>query len=101
MERLSRILADEGVGAAPVEVPILSSRGSLPARALATDRGRRCPPGGGRERPVKRRAAPFRRKDELLKRLPTGLVAFPGAGITENLVDKAHELGVPVPRVNT
>jgi len=36
----------------------------------------------------------------LLKLLPTGLVAFPGAGITENLVDKARELGIPVLRVD-
>ena len=46
------------------------------------------------------RAAPFRRNDQLLKLLPKGLVAFPGAGITENLVDKARELGIPVHRVN-
>ncbi len=46
------------------------------------------------------RAAPFRRNDQLLKLLPTGLVAFPGTGITENLVDKARELGIPVLRVN-
>ena len=46
------------------------------------------------------RAAPFRRNDQMLKLLPTGLVAFPGAGITENLVDKARELGIPVFRVN-
>ena len=46
------------------------------------------------------RAAPFRRNDQLLKLLPTGLVAFPGAGITENLVDKARELGIPVFRVD-
>ncbi len=32
--------------------------------------------------------------------MPKGLVAFPGAGITENLVDKARELGIPVHRVN-
>ena len=46
------------------------------------------------------RAAPFRRNDQLLKLLPKGLVAFPGAGITENLVDKARQLGIPVQRVN-
>ena len=44
------------------------------------------------------RAAPFRRNDQLLKLLPTGLVAFPGGGISENLVDKARELGIPVAR---
>ena len=45
------------------------------------------------------RAAPFRRNDELLNLLPKGLVAFPGAGITANLVDKARQLGIPVHRV--
>ena len=46
------------------------------------------------------RAAPFRRNDQLLKLLPKGLVAFPGGGITGNLVDKAKQLGIPVHRVN-
>ncbi len=45
------------------------------------------------------RAAPSRRNDQLLNLLPKGLVAFPGAGITENLVDKARQLGIPVHRV--
>ena len=45
------------------------------------------------------RAAPFRRNDELLNLLPKGLVAFPGSGITGNLVDKARKLGIPVHRV--
>ena len=45
------------------------------------------------------RAAPFRRNDQLLKLLPKGLVAFPGSGITGNLVDKARQLGIPVHRV--
>ena len=45
------------------------------------------------------RAAPFRRNDELLNLLPKGLVAFPGSGITDNLVDKARRLGIPVHRV--
>ena len=34
------------------------------------------------------RAAPFRRNDELLNLLPKGVIAFPGSGITENLVDR-------------
>ena len=34
------------------------------------------------------RAAPFRRNDDLLNLLPKGVIAFPGSGITENLVDK-------------
>ena len=45
------------------------------------------------------RAAPFRRNDELLNLLPKGVIAFPGSGITENLVDKARELGIPVQKV--
>ena len=44
------------------------------------------------------RAAPFRRNDELLNLLPKGLIAFPGSGITDNLVDKAVALGIPVQR---
>ncbi len=42
------------------------------------------------------RAAPFRRNEELLNLLPKGVIAFPGSGITENLVDRARELGIPV-----
>ncbi len=45
------------------------------------------------------RAAPFRRNDELLSLLPRGVIAFPGSGITDNLVDKARSLGIPVQRV--
>ena len=45
------------------------------------------------------RAAPFRRNDELLALLPKGVIAFPGSGITDNLVDKANRLGIPVQRV--
>ena len=44
------------------------------------------------------RAAPFRRNDELLNLLPKGVIAFPGSGITDNLVDKARSLGIPVAR---
>ena len=42
------------------------------------------------------RAAPYRRNDELLNLLPKGVIAFPGTGITANLVDKARQLGIPV-----
>ncbi len=42
------------------------------------------------------RAAPFRRNDELLNLLPKGVIAFPGSGITANLVDKATSMGIPV-----
>ena len=44
------------------------------------------------------RAAPFRRNDDLLNLLPKGVIAFPGSGITDNLVDKARQLGIPVMR---
>ena len=44
------------------------------------------------------RAAPFRRNDQLLNLLPKGLVAFPGNGITENLIDNARRAGIPVMR---
>ena len=42
------------------------------------------------------RAAPFRRNDELLDLLPKGVIAFPGGGITGNLIDKARQRGIPV-----
>ena len=45
------------------------------------------------------RAAPFRRNDELLNLLPKGVIAFPGSGITDNLVDKAASMGIPVHKV--
>ncbi len=45
------------------------------------------------------RAAPFRRNDELLRLLPKGVIGFPGSGISENLLDKATQLGIPVFRV--
>ena len=46
------------------------------------------------------KAAPFRRNDELLNLLPKGIIAFPGSGITGNLVDKARRLGIPVHHVS-
>ena len=45
------------------------------------------------------KAAPFRRNDDLLNLLPKGVIAFPGSGITGNLVDKARQLGIPVMKV--
>lgn len=42
------------------------------------------------------KAAPFKRNDLMLETLPTGLIAFPGSGISGNLVDKARKLGIPV-----
>ena len=44
------------------------------------------------------KAAPFKRNDALLEELPVGVIAFPGSGITNNLVDKARKLGIPVMR---
>ena len=44
------------------------------------------------------RAAPFRRNDALLNLLPKGVIAFPRSGITDNLVEKALKLGIPVVR---
>ena len=45
------------------------------------------------------RAAPFQRNDKLLETMPQGLVAAPGSGVTENLVDKALKLGIKVLRI--
>ena len=45
------------------------------------------------------RSAPFKRNDKLLATVPQGLIATPGTGITENLVDKARKLGIKVMRV--
>ncbi|MEM7518569.1 MAG: DUF2493 domain-containing protein [Planctomycetota bacterium] len=44
------------------------------------------------------KAAPFKRNDRLLEEMPQGVVAFPGSGITENLVDKARRLGIRIMR---
>ena len=51
-----------------------------------------CKPDWGRDG----KAAPFRRNDVLLNFLPKGLLAFPGSGITNNLIDKARKIGIPV-----
>ena len=40
------------------------------------------------------KAAPFRRNDVLLNFLPKGLVAFPGSGITNNMIDILKNLSV-------
>ena len=45
------------------------------------------------------KAAPFKRNDDLLNLMPKGVIAFPGSGITGNLIDKAIKLGIPVHRV--
>lgn len=41
-------------------------------------------------------AAPFKRNDKLLEALPIGLIAAPGGGVRDNMVDKAKKQGVPV-----
>jgi hypothetical protein len=46
-----------------------------------------------------RKAAPFKRNDALLDTMPKGVIACPGTGITENLVDKARKFGIPVKRI--
>ena len=47
------------------------------------------------------RAAPFKRNDRMLEALPTGVVVFPGSGISANLADKAKKLGIPCWRFDT
>lgn len=42
------------------------------------------------------KAAPFKRNDEMLKLKLQGLIACPGNGITENLIDKARQKGLTV-----
>jgi hypothetical protein len=43
-----------------------------------------------------RKAAPFKRNDQLLDVLPIGVVVFPGSGISDNLADKAKAMGIPL-----
>jgi hypothetical protein len=43
-----------------------------------------------------RKAAPFKRNDQLLEAMPIGVVVFPGSGVTDNLADKAKVLGIPL-----
>ena len=42
------------------------------------------------------KAAPFRRNEEIINLVPRGIVAFPGSGITANLLDKARQAGIPI-----
>ena len=42
------------------------------------------------------KSAPFKRNDRMLDIMPTGVIVFPGSGITGNLADKARKLGIPV-----
>lgn len=41
-------------------------------------------------------AAPFKRNDRMLDTLPIGIIAGPGNGVRDNLVDKARQRGVTV-----
>ncbi len=41
-----------------------------------------------------RKAAPFKRNDEMLSVLPIGVIIFPGTGIQDNLADKARAMGI-------
>ena len=42
------------------------------------------------------KAAPFKRNDILLENLPIGVIVFPGSGISDNLADKARQMGIPL-----
>ena len=55
----------------------------------------------GKAAPFKRndKAAPFKRNDKILETMPQGLIATPGSGITENIVDKARKLGIRIKRI--
>ena len=43
-----------------------------------------------------KKAAPFRRNDQMLEVLPKAVVSCPGNGINANLVDKARKMGIYV-----
>jgi hypothetical protein len=43
-----------------------------------------------------RKAAPFKRNDQLLEAMPIGVIVFPGSGVTDNLADKAKALRIPL-----
>lgn len=42
------------------------------------------------------RAAPFKRNDAMLERMPKGVIVFPGTGIQDNLADKARKMGIRI-----
>ena len=46
-----------------------------------------------------KKAAPFRRNDQMLDTLPKAVIACPGNGINANLVDKARKMGITVWKV--
>lgn len=43
-----------------------------------------------------KKAAPFKRNDELLEQMPIGVIVFPGGGIQGNLADKARAMAIKV-----
>ena len=43
-----------------------------------------------------KKAAPFKRNDEMLSVLPKGVIVLPGTGIQDNLRDKAKAMGLKV-----
>ena len=45
------------------------------------------------------KAAPFKCNDKMIETMPQGLIATPGSGITENIVDKARKLGIRIKRI--
>jgi hypothetical protein len=44
----------------------------------------------------RRRAAPFKRNDQILSVISIGVIVLPRTGIQNNLADKAYKLGIPV-----
>ena len=45
------------------------------------------------------KAAPFKRNDQMLEALPSGVIVFPGSGTSAKLAGKARIMGIPVWRV--
>lgn len=45
------------------------------------------------------RGAPYRRNEEIIRLMPRGVVAFPGSGITQNMIDLAKQAGIPIMEV--
>ncbi|MBO9376946.1 DUF2493 domain-containing protein [Sphingomonas histidinilytica] len=43
-----------------------------------------------------KKAAPFKRNDAMLEKMPKGVIVFPGTGIQDNLADKARKMGIRV-----
>jgi hypothetical protein len=46
------------------------------------------------------KAAPFKRNEEMIKHDLVGLIAVPGSGITDNLIDRARGRNIPVMKVD-